>query len=206
MPITITDDNGEAKEVFTVEELQEQKDAAIEEFKAANPDKSEEVTKLQDELEKLKGKDMNFANLRAQKEAAETKLADVLKGVDDKISTVKKDVLDGVMQDHYQDTLKALVGNDKELAAKVELQYKRLADVATTKAEVAKKLNDAYVLATGVVSSALDTGAFGSGGAGPIKIDNTVQGQKLTPEEKGLAIELARKGGMNLTEKDLEGK
>lgn len=177
----ITDADGNEVEVFTAEELQAQKDAAIDEFKKANPDKSDELKKAMEDLEKFKDKDLNFASLRKQKEDAEKKVEDILKGVDEKVATVKKEVLEGVMKDHYQDTLRALVGDDKELLDKVELQYKRLGDPASSKGEVTKKLSDAFLLATGSSKPGVDSGVYSSGGVSKIKVDDS---SKMTDEEK----------------------
>src|SRR3990167_7654492 len=110
MSKTINDTEGNEIEVFTLEELQAQKDSAIEEFKTANPDKTEELSKLQKELEGYKDKDLNFANLRKQKEEAEKKVEDILKGVDENIGVVKREVLEGVMKDYYNETINSLTG------------------------------------------------------------------------------------------------
>ncbi len=201
----IDETTGEEVEVFTQEELQAQKEVAIEEFKKDNPDKSADLKVAIEELEKFKGKDFNFGKLREQKEAAEKKVEDILNGVDEKITAVKKEVLDGVMKDHYTDTINKLTGGDKDLIAKIELQYKRLGDSAGTKSEIEKKLNDAFILATGGQSKGINNSAFSSGGVG--KPNFGTQGEtKLTDEEKKMAQELAAKGGMVITEKDLEGK
>lgn len=206
----ITNDQGDEIEVFTNEELEAQKQAAIEEYKTNNPDKTPELTKLQEdlktkeeELKKLQDKDLNFTNLRTAKEKAEKEIQDLKTSIDDKIGAAKKEILEGVMKDHYNDVLKNLVGDDKELLAKVELQYKRLADSASTKEEIAKKLNDAYTLATGNVKSDIPTGAWSSGGVGRLKVDSNNK-PKLTPEEIEVAKKLAEAGGIKLEEKDFK--
>jgi len=63
----IINDMGEEIEVFTNEELEAQKESAIEDYKTNNPDKTDELTKLQEdlqtkeeELSKFKNKDLNF--------------------------------------------------------------------------------------------------------------------------------------------------
>ena len=66
--------DGEEKEVFTTEELEAQKQAAIDEFKTDIPDRSEEIQTLQDEITKLKDKDANFEKLRDFKKVGEGKL------------------------------------------------------------------------------------------------------------------------------------
>lgn len=204
MPTKIEID-GEEKEVFTAEELQLQKDAVIEEYKKSNPDRSAELTKLQDELKGFKDKDMNFSNLRTQKEAAEKKVEDILKGVDEKISGVKREVLEGVMLDHKNDILNKLSGGDKELLEKIKLKYdKDLIGInASTKEEVTRKLNDALLLATGNTEGG-NSNAFGSGGAGRIKVE--ANKSPLSEEEKKFAKELAAAGGLKLEDKHFENK
>ena len=162
MSTYITNDDGSQTEVFTAEELEAQKTAALEEFKIANPDKTEELTKAQEELEKLRGKDLNFGKLREQKEAAEKKVDEILKGVDERVGLAKKEILEGVMKDHYSETINTLTGGDKDLIAKVELEYKRLTDAAASKEEVSKKLKDAYLLATRA-DAGVDSSVYSSG-------------------------------------------
>lgn len=201
MPKTINDTEGNEIEVFTQAELETQKTEAIEQFKKDNPDKADELKTAQEELEKLKGKDMNFANLRAQKEAADKKVEDILKGVDEKVANVKKEVLEGVMKDHYNDTIKNLSGGDKDVEAKIELQYKRIADTAGTKDEIAKKLQDAALLAGVNRGSSFDNSAFSSGGVSKIKIENK---SPLSEDEKDLLGKLANAGGITLKPEDLK--
>lgn len=198
MSITTKLEDGTEIETFTAEELVAQRDAAIEEYKLANPDKSDELIAAQEELDKLKGKDLNFDNLRKAKETAEKKVEDILKGVDEKISTVKKEVMEGVMKDHYNDTLKVLAGDDPEALKKIEYHYKRLGDVASTKEEITNKLKDAYVLATKQDDGGVNASVFSSGGVGRLKINNT--SQKFSAEEK----ELGAKFG--LSDKDFGQK
>lgn len=210
MSQTITNDMGDEVEVFTQEEIETAKQQAIDEFKTNNPDKTEELTKLQDnlkikeeELEKLKNKDLNFTNLRTAKEKAEQEIEKLKTSIDDRIGAVKKEIFDGVMKDHYNDTLKKLVGDDKDLLAKVELQYKRLADTASTKEEISKKLSDAFTLATGISKQDLGSDFYSSGGIGKIKVDR--KDKELSAEEIELGKRMvASVPGMKLEEKDFK--
>jgi len=201
--VELFDKEGNVVEAFSAEELQAQKDAAIEEFKQANPDKSSELEILQsqlrekeDELVKLRGKDTNFENLRKQKNAAEKAAEELRREIDEKIGAVKKEVLDGVMKDHYNETIGVLAGNDEELKKKIEFHYNRLQDSAVTKDEVSKKLRDAWVLATKLDDpGALNSSVISSGGVSKLNIKNT---QKFTPEEKAIGAKFG------LSEKDFE--
>lgn len=196
----ITQDDGTVVEVFTSDELAQQKQDAIEAYKMENPDKTDELLVLQGELDKLKAKDLNFTNLRTAKEATEKKIEEITKEIDEKVALAKKEVLEGVLQDYYNDTLKNLSGEDEETKKKIEFHYKRLGDTVATKEEMGNKLRDAWVLATtpeGV--DALNTSVISSGGVGrlPIKTE-----KKFTAEEKAMAQKLAQAGGMTLSEED----
>ena len=67
MPQTIKDSEGNEIEVFTQEEIEGQKQEAIEAFKTENPDKTAELAELQEKmreaeekLAKVGDKDYNF--------------------------------------------------------------------------------------------------------------------------------------------------
>ncbi len=206
MSQTIKDAEGNDVEVFTADEIEAQKEAAIEQYKIDNPDKTDEISDLQTKLQEAEEKltkandsDKNFAALRKSKDEAEKKLEDFTKEIDGKISKVKMEVLEGVMQDHKNDTMKVLSGGDPELEKKIEYHYKRLGDVAGTKEEITNKLKDAYVLATKQESgSNFSNTVLGSGGVGRIKFNST--NPKFSTEEK----ELGAKFG--LTDKDFSQK
>lgn len=200
MKIVIQEDGSEV-EMFTSEEIQSQKDAAIEEFKAMNPDKTAEIEDLQIQLTeanekalKAGEKDFNFSALRAQKEALE-------KSIDEKVGVAKKEIFEGVMTDHYADTLKSLSSEDEELKKKIEFHYKRLADTAATKEQITKKLSDAYYLATAPEDRGVSPAAFSSGGASMVKPSKP---GNFTEEEKATARKWAAAGGLNLEEKDFQ--
>lgn len=190
---TVKLEDGSEIQTYTEEELEAQKQEAIEQYKLENPDKTDELTALQDELRekeeelaKSKDKDQNFAGLRKAKEEAEKKLTDFTKDIDTKISNVKKEVMEGVLKDTYNDNLKALAGEDAELSKKIEYHYKRLGDTASTKDEISNKMRDAYLLATKPEGyDALNSSVLSTGGVGRLNIQP--KGQKLSAEEKVLA-------------------
>ena len=194
--------DGVETEVFTEAEIAAQKEAAIEEYKVANPDKSAEIEKLQADLKTateavsgLKDKDFNFGKLRETVATLETQLTT-------KVEAAKKEILDGVMLDHFNDTVKVLAGDDVELKKKIEFQYKRLGDATGTKEEVTKKLTDAWVLATKKEDDgAFNTTVLSSGGVGRLNVGSD---KKFTPEEKAFAQKLAQSGGIKLEDKDFK--
>lgn len=206
MPIKVLVD-GVEKDVFTQEELETQKTEALELYKKDNPDKSGDIQKLQDQIDAkdkelvgLKDKDFNFAGLRTEKKALEDKLEKLTKDVDEKIGSAKKEILEGVMKDHYNTALASLSGGDAEVLKKIEFQYKRLGDAAATKEEISKKLNDAFLLATGD-KGGFSMDGFSSGGVGRVKV------QPKTPmndEQKDLLKRMGAAGGMKFEDKDFQ--
>ena len=194
MPIKVEVD-GEIKETFTHEELEAQKTEAIEQYKKDNPDKSEELQKLQDEMKGLKDKDLNFSQLREQKKSLEERLQELTGSVKTDIENVKKEIVEGVMKEFYAEHLQTLTQGDADLMAKVELQYKRLADPAASKEEISKKLKDAFILATGTNAGGISSQAFSSGGVSPI---NPQVSQKLNDEESALLEKMGEAGGLKI--------
>ena len=102
-PITHTDTDGNEQEVFTPEEVQAQKDEAVETFKTDNPDKTEELTQAQSDLEQankdldvLKNKDLGMGVVRKEAkekvDEAETRIKELESSFDAKIGTVKSEV------------------------------------------------------------------------------------------------------------------
>ncbi len=169
----ITDAEGKEIEVLTLEEVEAQKTAAVEASRATLMEESKKVQETlkskEEELAKLKDKEMNFEALR--------------KSVDEKLGAMKKEVLDGVLQDHYNDNLGVLAGADEELKKKIELQYKRLTDVAATKEQVARKLRDAWSLATKIEdTNALNSSVISSGSV--VRPRFAGQNQQFSQEEK----------------------
>ena len=214
MPKIIQDEQGNEVEVYTVEELEAQRQQAVEEFKSSNPDKSGEMESLQEQLQKaqeelgeFRTKDLNFSSLRTQQKIAESKVERLVKEMNEKIEEAKqgakREVLETVMKGHYEDSLNTLAGNDAELQKKIEFHYKRLQDVAGTKEEITKKLTDAWLLATrSEEQGALNATAVASGGVAgfPPRAGE----KKFTEDEKVFTQKLARAGGMELTEKDFK--
>lgn len=190
----IKNEDGTEIEAYTAEEVEAQKaeaiEAALEQYKIDNPDKTAELEELQntlkekeEELAKLKEKDLNFSNLRKQKESAEKAVENIKAEIDAKIASAKKEVLEGVMKDHYDETLKSLSGGDEELKKKIEFHYKRLGDIVSTKTEMSNKLKDAHTLATRKDEPDI-TAILGSGGIGRLKMKG--QNKGFTPEEQAL--------------------
>lgn len=190
-------EDGTEIETYTQEELDAQKAEAIEAFKTENPDKTEELTSLQteletarEELEKLKSVDKSVSHFKKETIEAQKKVEEITKQFDEKLNNVKREVLEGVMQNHKSKTLQALVGEDEELKKKVELEYGRLSDVASTEDQITKKLKDAYLLATAKEPDGVNHNIYGSGGVGRLKINN------VSPKFSAEEMELGAKFGL----------
>lgn len=197
MPEIITKDDGTEVEVFTAEELEAQKATAVEQFKSTIEDKTEEYEKMQEELAKLKDKDFNFSEVSRQKKEAELKATEALKSVDEKLEKTKKEILEGVQQEHFGSVIAQLSGGDDELKKKIEFHYGRLTDSASTKEEVTKKLTDAYVLATRKEDGGvLNTAVISSGGAA--RVTPPSMGQSISSEEESVLQRMAQAGGFTL--------
>src|SRR3990167_6090611 len=187
-------EDGTEIDTYTEEELQAQKDEAIEAFKAENPDKSEELAELQEKLReteeklaKADDKTTNMGALRKAREDAEKKLTDFDTKLEEKVNQVKREVIEGVNKDYYADNIKALAGDDAEMLKKIEHEYNTTLKgvVPSSKAEISEKLNKAYILAGGTKDyDALSSSVISSGGVGRLNIKST--SQKLSPEEQAV--------------------
>lgn len=199
MPTTVKLEDGTEVEAMTPEEVEQVKQEAIDAFKAENPDKTAELAELQEKLREAeealakKGDaDKNFANLRKAKDDAETKINEFTKTLDEKVNQVKREVIEGVNKDFLNEKLTALAGDDEELRKKIEFEYNTTLKgvVPSSKAEIAEKLNKAYVLANPSEVNALNSSVISSGGVGRLNIKGS--DKKFTPEEK----EIGKKFGL----------
>ena len=196
----VINNDGVEVEVFTSEELQAQKDAVLEESKKELDASQAELRAANEKLGKLESKDLNFAKLREQKEDAESRVEKIAKDMEEKLNLTKKEILEGVSKDYFNETLGGLSGDDEELKKKIEFEYNRLNDPVNTKEDISKKLRDAYALATRVE----DAGAFSaatvsSGGAARPRFK---QAGSFTDDEKTFAKKLGASAGLKIEEKD----
>jgi len=198
-------ETGEDETVYTEDEIAERetaaKAAAIEEYKTQNPDKTGEITKLQSDLEaatkdleKYKNKDMNFGNLRQIKEDLETKVNDLTKEIDSKVTA-------GIQQHSVEQSIKMRAGGDAELEKKIKFEFeKTLSGVQPkTPEELNKKIQDACMLATGATSKVdISGGVLGSGGATMPRVKKENAGN-LKPE----VVDLGKRR-FGLSEEDIK--
>lgn len=191
MPQTIKKEDGTEETVYTQEELDAERNAAVDEYKAANPVDAAEHERLKADLEKVTkeleavgSKDRNFAQLRQAKEAVE----EALRKSEEKMAAEIGKIRSEMSQTALDAAVRGLAGEDPELAKKVRFHFtETLKGVSgTTPEEFKQKIQQAYLLATGVQPNpAVLSGAmYGSGGAGPGagSMPAARRGQPLKPE------------------------
>lgn len=152
------DENGKEVEAFTTDELKAKQDEAVAEHLKNNPDKSAEVTKLKTDLEEATNKlkeaeegGMNEgqkARLKADKEAAEGKLAETVGSLTKEIADLKETFTNGTKTK----VINALSKGDPDVKAKIELKYASLmktGDYKLDEAGITQALSEAATLVTG---------------------------------------------------------
>ena len=194
MPEKIEKDGVEI-DVFTAEEVAAREAAAVDAIKAEHATvlatKEAELKKVSYDLSKLGEKDHNFSVLRSQKEELEKQIKESGEQANIKIEEVRNSLIKDVVDEMVVN----FAGGDEELKKKIEFHYNRLPEKPTIKAEISKKMAEAYLLATGStvkpdpLNRALPTG----GGRMP-----NINSTPLTPEQ----VELGKK--MGVTEEDIK--
>ena len=209
----IKNDKGEEIEVFTAEEMTaktkevaEQAAAkALEEFKAANPDKSKELEetsqKLKDAEELLRKAEEEGGN-KGQIERLRKERDDAKKAADEAKSTVEKkfeEFRNEMLGETKTEMLDNLSGGDKELRKKIEYEFDHYRPSENTKAAIKERMEKAYQLATGnkAAPGILD-GRTGAGARGD-------EGGYKPPEKKELSNNQKAIGRvLGITDKDRE--
>ena len=153
MPQIITNEAGEEIEVYTqaeTEAMLSEKVEAISEEKQAELDAiAAEKLEIEDELQKLRNKDMNFRNLEKKAAGKEVEVSEEIKS---QISSLEEKINQLAAQpknDVKQDFVKQFIGEDKEQSERFEYYYERLGSEAKTKDEVLKAAQEALTLASG---------------------------------------------------------
>jgi len=195
----VTLEDGTEIETFSQDELEAQTQEALAEKEAEVEAAKAQLAELSEKLEKANEKDRNFAKLREQKNKAEALIEQLKQETEEKLVKVKKEILESVSKDYYNEVLNQLSGDDEELKKKIVFEYGRLSDIAGTKEEISKKLRDAYTLAARVETEGVSASVFSSGGASAPAIKR--QGT-FSDDEKDLARRLAAAGGLTLEESD----
>ena len=188
------DETGQEEELYTAEELEQIKADEIENYKKDHPDQTEMVDAIQKELddakealEKANSKDQNFSNLR--------------KTVDDLTKQLGEKVKEGIQEHNSNEAIKSMSDGDEELEKKIRLAFETTlkAVVPKTPEEAAKKVQDAYIIATGGQSGPKPgPRGFGPGGGAPPRFKQGDGKSDLKQEVKDLG-----KNRFGLTEEDI---
>ncbi len=163
------------QEVFTDAEVKERETAALDQWKKDHPDQGEAMTKMQEDLRIAKealeavggDKGQNFIALRTKVQQME----DAIKNSKNEALAEVNKVRDEMSGAALDAAVQGLAGEDAELAKKVRFHFETTLKsvVAKDKAELTRKIQQAYLLAAGrepdpnILSGAM----YGSGGAGP---------------------------------------
>lgn len=217
----IKNEKGEDIEVFTEAEVKvkaeeaakEASAKAIEDYKAANPDKTAEIEALKGDLAKKESdlaaaiaagdKSGQVERLRKErddalkaKEDAEKKATDAALDVTKKLDEFRKEIIG----DPKADGLARLAGGDEELRKKLELEFDRYRPDENSKKAVEERLAMAYTIVTGSKPKPglLDNGVSSGGDRG--------EGGGYRPPETKELTENAKKIGvvLGVNDKDRE--
>lgn len=177
----VTDpETGQEIEVFTPEELENQKAVAV---AAKEKEFNEKLSTVNTELNKLKEKDLNFTNLREAKEKIEKEHEEFKKGVEVKEAERTKADIDGYKKQVFQ----AFANQDEEVLKKIEFHFGQLKDSDTNdKTKIDELVKAAYKLATGEERSVVHGAAASSAGGVPVKIDGIPA--HLIPHAKAMGM------------------
>lgn len=185
----VKDADGNDIEVFTSDEVKTKEQAAIAEHIKENPDKSAEITKLEQERDEAKktleeaekgGNKDNIKKLRDQAEKSSSEVEKVKNELLGKIEEVSKQGL----TDYKNDLLDAYAKGDVELRKKMEINLGEFKNDPKTKPEMKDQIMKALRLSTDKPVADFMAGMNGFGGSrGNIPID-TGNGVKETPNGK----------------------
>ena len=180
--------------------LSQEEAKVIQEAKEKELEEARNILKERDEeLAKLKEKEINFHKLNAQKKDAERQVEAVRAEIDVRVDAAKKEVIQSVLQEHYIEAIESLSGGDDELKKKIEQQYLRLSDPTNNKSEIDKKLRDAWSLAQERPQTF--SNAFSTSSSSVFRPQSS---QKFNDDERDVLKKMAAAGGIKLTEDDLK--
>jgi uncharacterized protein YdaT len=170
----------------------------------------EELSKTKEQLAKFENKDFNFKKLRdmskEEREALNAKEMELLKrqeAIEEQqvnFTKQQKETREKELSSYKEEYLEKFAGNDEEMKKKVLFHFNRLADEAITRSDIEKKMGDAWVLATGGRSSAINPVLNAMAKDGYIQANSQKKGEKLTDDQ----LDLIKKLKPNLTEEKLK--
>jgi chromosome segregation ATPase len=178
MPMTLYDEAGNAKEVPTDEEIA-----------AQLGERDKKLNEVTEKLAKLENKDFNFKRLKDMTEQEREKLSAIevdLKQRQEKLEDEQRSFVERQVNEHKNDALNVLAGDDKDLREKIEFHFSRIKDEAVTREEINKKMREAATLATGHAPDTRPSqlsSAMGLSGAG---MRAKPKDEEITPDLKDL--------------------
>lgn len=206
-PQELYDLEGKKVEALTPEEVEEQKQAAVDQAKAEaeagfvseKEGLEKEKADLQLELEKAKDKEQNFANLRnltdkekAEKEVLEKRIGEIKGELDQRDQKIQDFVVGGAKTE----IINKYAGGDSEIIEAITANYERIKGPETTKAEIEERVKEAYGMTcaqVGLDPLDMDVGnTLSAGGGGRAvgevkKPEISQEGKQLGKEKFGLS-------------------
>jgi predicted nucleic acid-binding Zn-ribbon protein len=194
--------DGQTIEVFTSEEVEAQKQAALAEATKPLADQLETAKK---ELEGFKNKDLNFGNLRTEKEKLETQVADLTQKIEQIPETIQQQFTEKEQAQKIDALIKKTAEGDVELEKKMRhhMETTLKGVEAKTEAEIVNKISQSWQLSTAkqpvpdVLSEVISSA--GAGGMPPADNPQTSMPKELS----SLAKKVAAAGGFQLTDEDI---
>lgn len=206
---------GKEIEVFTPEEVATREQAAsakaVEDFKAANPDKTEEINGLKNKLveaedllkkaEEDGGNKGQIERLRKERDDAKKAAEGAQVDFDKKFSEKFESLRTEMFGDTKKEILDALSGGDAEKRKKIEFEFDKYRTGDNTPAQIKERMAVAFQIVTGEkpTPSILDgrTGAGDRGGGGGTG-GEAGKAKEVTPNQKAIGTVLG------ITDKDRE--
>lgn len=175
----ITQSDGSEVEVFTQQEVEQkvraEKEAALQEYKNSNPDKSAEIDKLIADLAEANRKlaeaeaGGNPDQIQRLKQARD----EAQKQKDDEVKRLSKDLEDfknDTVKEVKDDLMARFTKGDSDLEKKIQYEFDRYRTNENTKQAIRERMEKAFQLATGnrPIPTAFDSfgGAAGNRGTG----------------------------------------
>ena len=178
------DSEGNEIEAFTKEEHEEA-------LKQEISKKDEELKTINEKLEGLNNKDINFKALREEKEKIENENKELKGKLSEQINGIKS----SIEKDKIDNTISVMAAGDEEIAKKIKFHYDRIIKPEDTEEEKKVKLSDALKLALGgtATPNVLNNTMSAAGAGKPVGGKST-----FTPD----LIDLGNKFG--LSEEDIK--
>ncbi|MFA6991918.1 MAG: hypothetical protein WC269_01395 [Candidatus Gracilibacteria bacterium] len=189
MPKTLYDENGNEVEAFDTEEV----DALKKEHDDAVAEKEAELAALKEAAEKAENKGENFKALRDKAKGAEEALKVITTEFDKKLDAVRTELTaDKIKENEAYKTeiIEQLSQGDKEIAKKMELEFKGFNQTPKTKEEIKALAVKSYKLSVEEVKPDFLAGIVGSHGKSP----NV--GEKKASDFSPNALEMAKVFGI----------